>query len=168
MTANSGYAIISVFRNRFVDKYHWFSKEEMDDYIALAQSCPGPVACSSSMIIGYQSAGIIGALAAVLGVIIPPIVMMMLVTTFYTWISTNQTVRIFITGMQAGVCAMLLDVIIGMFKGVMKMSHIYYYAMVVLSFLYVRLTDFSIFYLTLICIAIAVIRYMFFLRKGRE
>ena len=168
MTANSGYAIISVFRNRFVDKYHWFSKEEMDDYIALAQSCPGPVACSSSMIIGYQSAGIIGALAAVLGVIIPPIVMMMLVTTFYTWISTNQTVRIFITGMQAGVCAMLLDVIIGMFKGVMKMNHIYYYAMVVLSFLYVRLTDFSIFYLTLICIAIAVIRYVFFLRKGRE
>ena len=107
MTANSGYAIVSVFRNRFVEKYHWFTKDEMDDYVALSQSCPGPVAVSSSMIIGYQSAGLIGAFAAVLGVIIPPFVMMLLVTLFYTFISTDKTVRIFITGMQAGVCAMI-------------------------------------------------------------
>lgn len=168
MTANSGYAIISVFRNRFVDKYHWFTKEEMEDYIALAQSCPGPLAVSSSMILGYQSAGLFGAFAAVLGVIIPPIVIMILVTCFYTWISSNQIMRIFITGMEAGVCAMLMDVVIGMFKGVMKMNDLFYYAMVILSFLFVRLTDLSIFYLTLICIMIAVLRYLFILRKVKD
>ncbi|MBO7697677.1 MAG: chromate transporter [Erysipelotrichaceae bacterium] len=158
MTANSGYAMLGVIKNRFVDKYGWFTKEEMEDYIALAQSCPGPVACSSTMIIGYQSCGIIGALAAVTGVILPPFIMMVVVTYFYNFISTNPYVRIFITGMQAGVCAMLLDVVLGLFSGVRKMNHVFYYVMVVLSFLYVRLTGFSIFYLALICIGVAIIK----------
>lgn len=158
MTANSGYAMLGVIKNRFVDKYGWFTKEEMEDYIALAQSCPGPVACSSAMIIGYQSCGVLGALASVLGVIIPPFIMMILVTFFYNFISTNQYVRIFITGMQAGVCAMLLDVVLGLFSGVVKMNKPFYYIMVVLSFLYVRLTKYSIFYLALICIGVAIIK----------
>ena len=165
MTANSGYAMLGVIKNRFVDKYGWFSKEEMEDYIALAQSCPGPVACSSAMIIGYQSCGIIGALAAVLGVILPPFIMMVVVTYFYTFISTNQYVRIFINGMQAGVCAMLLDVVLGLFSGVKKLGKPFYYVMVVLSFLYVRLTDFSIFYLALICIGVAVVKTYMIKRK---
>ena len=165
MTANSGYAIIAVFRNRFVEKYHWFTKEEMDDYIALAQSCPGPVACSSSMIIGYQSAGFIGALAAVFGVVLPPFLMMILVTFFYTFISTNKLVRIFITGMQAGVCAMLLDVVLGMFEGVIKMNNYFYYFMVLACFLFVRLTKYSIFYLAIICMAIAVVKTLLFKRE---
>ena len=158
ITANSGYAMLGVIKNRFVDKYGWFTKEEMEDYIALAQSCPGPFSCSTAMIIGYQSCGIIGALSAVLGVIVPPFIMMILVTYFYTFISTNQYVRIFITGMQAGVCAMLLDVVIGLFTGIVKMNKPFYYIMVLLSFLYVRLTEYSIFYLALICIIVAVVK----------
>lgn len=165
LTANSGYAMLGVIKNRFVDKYGWFTKEEMEDYIALAQSCPGPIACSSAMIIGYQSCGILGSFAAVLGIIIPPFIIMALVTYFYTFISTNQYVRIFITGMQAGVCAMLLDVVLSLFEGVRKMNRPFYYAMVLFSFLYVRLTKFSIFYLALICIAIAVIKTLLFKRE---
>ena len=168
MTANSGYAMLGVIKNRFVDKYGWFTKEEMEDFIALAQSCPGPVACSSATIIGYESCGIVGALAAVFGVILPPFLMMILVTFFYTFISTNATVRIFITGMQAGVCAMLLDVVLGLFSGVKKMNKPFYYVMIILSFLYVRLTPYSIFFLAMICIAIAVVKTLLFTKKVEE
>ncbi len=166
MTANSGYAMLGVIKNRFVEKYGWFTKEEMEDYIALAQSCPGPIGCSSAMIIGYQTCGIIGALAAVFGVILPPFVMMILVTYFYNFISTNPYVRIFITGMQAGVCAMLLDVVLGMFTSVRKMNRPFYYLMVILSFLYVRLTAFSIFYLALLCIGVAIVKTYMIKRKA--
>ena len=166
MTANSGYAMLGVIKNRFVEKYGWFTKEEMEDYIALAQSCPGPIGCSSAMIIGYQTCGIIGALAAVFGVILPPFVMMILVTYFYNFISTNPYVRIFITGMQAGVCAMLLDVVLGMFTSVRKMNRPFYYLMVILSFLYVRLTSFSIFYLALLCIGVAIVKTCMIKRKA--
>ena len=52
LTANSGYAILSVMKNTFVQKYQWFSEEEMNDYIAMAPSIPGPIAISASMIWG--------------------------------------------------------------------------------------------------------------------
>ena len=160
MTANSGYAMLGVLKSRFTDKYGWFTKEEMEDYIALAQSSPGPIAVNSSVLIGYQLAGMPGALAAVLGVILPPFIMMIIVTMFYTFISTNPYVRIFIDGMQAGVCAMLLDVMLGLFSGVAKRNHILYYILMILSFLYVRLTDFSIFYLAVFCIAVAIVKVL--------
>ena len=168
ITANSGYAMLGVIKNRFVDKYGWFTKEEMEDYIALAQSCPGPFSCSTAMIIGYQSCGIIGALSAVLGVIVPPFIMMVLVTYFYTFISTNQYVRIFITGMQAGVCAMLMDVVLGLFGGIQKMNKPFYYIMVLLSFLYVRLTKYSIFYLAIICIVVAIVKTLLIKKEVEE
>ena len=100
-----------------------------------------------------------------MGVILPPFIMMVVVTYFYTFISTNQYVRIFINGMQAGVCAMLLDVVLGLFSGVKKLGKSFYYVMVVLSFLYVRLTDFSIFYLALICIGVAIVKTYMIKRK---
>lgn len=168
ITANSGYAMLGVIKNRFVDKYGWFTKEEMEDYIALAQSCPGPISCSTAMIIGYQSCGIIGALSAVLGVIVPPFIIMILVTYFYTFISTNQYVRIFITGMQAGVCAMLLDIVLGLFTGIVKMNKPFYYIMILLSFLYVRLTKYSIFYLAVICILVAVVKTLLIKKEVDE
>ena len=168
MTANSGYAMLGVIKNRFVDKYGWFTKEEMEDYIALAQSCPGPIACSSATIIGYRSCGVIGALASVLGVILPPFIMMVAVTYFYTFISTNTYVRIFIDGMQAGVCAMLLDVVLGLFSGVRKMNNVFYYIMVVLCFLFVKLTALSVFYMALLCIATAIIKTLLIKKKVEE
>lgn len=168
LTANSGYAMLGVFKNRFVDKYGWFSKEEMDDYIALAQSCPGPIACSSSTIFGYRLCGIPGALAAVFGVILPPFIMMILVTFFYTFISTNPYVRLFIGGMQMGVCAMLLDVVLGLFNGVRKMNNIFYYIMVVLCFLAVCLSKLSVFYLALLCIAVAIVKTLMIKIKVEE
>lgn len=165
MTANSGYAMLSVFKNRFVEKYGWFSKEDMDDCIALAQSCPGPIACSSATIIGYLSCGIIGALAGELGVILPPFITMAAVTYFYTFISSNIYLRIFISGMQAGVCALLLDIVLGMFSGIRKKNDVFYYAVIILSFLYVRVTDLSIFYLAIICIVTAVVKTLMIRRK---
>ena len=158
MTANSGYAMLGVLKNRFVDKYGWFTKEEMDDFIALAQSSPGPIAVNSSVLIGYKAAGPAGALAAVLGVIIPPFIMMVVVSLFYNFISTNAYVRIFIDGMQAGVVAMLIDVMTGLFQGVAKRRNILYYLIMLCSFLFVRLTDYSIFFLAMACIAVAIIK----------
>ncbi len=53
---------------------------------------------------------------------------------------------------------MLLDVVLGLFSGVRRMNKPFYYVMVLLSFLYVRLTKFSIFYLAIICVVTAVVK----------
>ncbi len=63
---------------------------------------------------------------------------------------------------------MLLDVVLGLFDGVKKMNHLFYYVMVLLSFLYVRLTKYSIFYLALICIGVAIAKSLLIKRKADE
>ena len=158
MTANSGYAILAVMKSLMVDKYHWFTEDEMNDFMAMSQSPPGPMAVNCSLIAGYQLAGPLGAFAAVVGVLIPPIAIMIVVTYFYRNIVTNQYVRIFMSGMQAGVVAMLVDVIIGLFTKVTQRKSFYPYIIMILSFAFIRFTDFSMFYLIIGCILTAVIK----------
>lgn len=150
-TANSGYAIIAVMRDDFVNKRKWFTEDEISDYIAIAQSCPGPMAVTSSMVVGFQSAGILGSLAAVWGVITPPFVIMVLVSIFYQTIVSNPYVTIFMRGMQMGVVAMLLDVCIGLFLNATKKPGIYPLVVMAIAFLYVRLTNCSIMWLAIGC-----------------
>ncbi len=164
-TANSGYAIIAVMRDDFVNKRKWFTEDEMNDYIAIVQSCPGPMAVTSSMVVGYQSAGFLGSFAAVLGVITPPFVVMVLVTVFYEAIVSNPYVGVFMRGMQMGVVAMLLDICIGLFRNATQKSVAYPLAIMVIAFLYVRLTGCSIMWLALGCGVVGAVRALLIKRE---
>ncbi len=168
LTANSGYAMLGVMKNRFVDKYGWLSGEEMADFIGLAQSAPGPIAVNASILIGFQTAGLPGALVCVLAVILPPFFTMILVSLFYSSIADNALVRVFINGMRAGVCAMLLDVTIGLFSVVSGKRQILYYALMLLSFLYVRLTDLSVSWLAFFCITAGAAKALMMKRKAAD
>ena len=164
-TANSGYAIIAVMRDDFVNKRKWFTEDEMSDYIAIAQSCPGPMAVTSSMVVGFKSAGILGSLSAVWGVITPPFAIMVLVSIFYQTIVSNPYVTIFMRGMQMGVVAMLLDVCIGLFLNATKKPGIYPLVVMAIAFLYVRLTNCSIMWLAIGCGVAGAIRALLVKRE---
>ena len=167
-TANSGYAILAVMKDDFVNRRKWFTEDEMADYIAIIQSAPGAMAVNISMIVGYQSAGFLGSLAAVAGCILPPLVVMTAVTFFYEAIVSNELVFLFMRGMQLGVVGMLLDIIIGLFTNITKGRGIAYpLALMVLAFLYVQLTEWSILYLAVACAAAGVIRALA-IAKGDE
>ncbi len=168
MTANSGYAILSVMKNTFVQKYRWFTEEEMNDYIAMAPSIPGPIAISASMITGYQAAGLAGALAAVSGCALPPLLVMMIVTFFYNSLIANPHVALFLKGMQYGVAAMLLDVLLGLVSNALKKERIYPVILIVLSFLYIRFLRWSVFFLAGSCIVLGVLRALFSQRKEEK
>lgn len=149
---NSGFAIMAMMKRRFVHVHGWFSEEEMDDYIALAQSAPGPMGVNASMIVGYQIAGFAGSLCAVLGCILPALLIMLLVSYFYDALTSQEYVRVFLRGMQMGVVAMLIDVLIGLFGGIVRRREPYLFVLIALAFLYVRFTNFSVLYLSLVCV----------------
>lgn len=165
ITANSGLAIISVLKTTFSSKYKWFTEDEMTDYVALAQSCPGALAVNACSIVGFQSAGLPGALAAVLGCIIPPIIVMILVTLFYTFIISNRYIAVFMEGMSYGVVAMLLDVLIGIFINVTKKGYVYPIIVIILSFIYIKLLNLSQAYLIFACIITGVVKTLILKKK---
>jgi len=168
MTANSGYAILSVLKNTCVEKNHWFTEDQMTDYIALAQSTPGPMGINGSMIIGYELAGMPGALVAALGCTLPPLVIMSLVTYFYEYFIDNKYLQLFMTGMQYGVVAMLIDVMIGMFRNVTKKDKVYTIVAMILAFIYVRYIKKSLFYLAVAFVIAGCVKTMVIKKKMEE
>lgn len=167
MTANSGYAILSVMKANFIGKYHWFTEDEMADYTALIQSTPGPIAINASMIIGYQAAGLPGSFAAVLGCTLPPLLIMTGVTFFYDRIISDPNAALFMKGMQFGVTAMLLDVLLGLFMNVTKKEKLYPCCLILFSLIYLKVSDLSVFYLALACIVVSLVR-TWFINKAPE
>lgn len=168
LTANSGYAILSEMKTTFVSKYKLITEDRMNDYIAMSQSCPGPMAISCSTIVGYQIAGLLGSFVSVLGCIIPPIIIMILVSYFYQFIIQNQIVAIFLKGMSFGVVAMLLDVLIGLFINITKKQWIYPICLMVFSFIYIEYINYSIFFLVVICIVCALIKAKLISKKVED
>ena len=163
-STNGGYAIVAVMKEKFVRKYHWIEEEEMLDLLSIGQSAPGPIAVNTSLLVGYRVAGYPGAFITLLGVILPPLLIMSLLTIFYNRMIASPAVRVFLKGMQAGVAALLVNVTIDLFTNIAKKHDKLFYLLMLLAFLYARFLDFSTLYLALF-MAIAGLLKMRFLSK---
>lgn len=109
-TFGGGFVIVTFMKRKFVDDLHWISEEEMLDMTALAQSSPGAIAVNAAILVGWKAAGFAGMLAAVLGTVIPPMVILSVISLFYQLLAENRYVALILRGMQSGVAAVILDV----------------------------------------------------------
>ena len=82
-TFGGGYVIVTLMKKKFVDDYHWIEENEMLDLVAIAQSAPGPIAVNSATFVGMQIAGILGAVIATLGCILPSCIIVTLLAYVY-------------------------------------------------------------------------------------
>ena len=121
-TFGGGFVIVSLMKKKFVDTLHWLTEEEMLDMTALSQSAPGPIAVNAAILVGRRIAGVPGMLAAVVGTLIPPIVIIGVISLIYAEFSQNEWVKAALTGMSCGVAAVITDVVCGLGGKVVK-SH---------------------------------------------
>lgn len=119
-TYGGGYVIVSLMKKKFVDELQWLTEEEMLDYTALAQSTPGAIAVNAAILVGTKIAGLGGMLIAVLGTIIPPITILSIISLAYEAFAENALVALVLRGMQAGVAAVILDVVCSLGAKVIK------------------------------------------------
>lgn len=116
-TFGGGYVIIPMMRRKFVEQYHWIEEEEMLDMTAIAQSSPGPVAVNASILMGFRLAGGLGALVAALGTVLPPLIIIGVISVGYEAFRDNLYVGYALRGMQAGVAAVIFSVVLRMAWG---------------------------------------------------
>jgi len=125
-TIGGGYVIVPLMRKKFVEELHWIEEEEMINLVAISQSAPGPIAVNASIMVGYRLAGVMGSLVSILGTVLPPLIIITVISKFYVAFKNNQAVNAVLLGMRAGVAAVIIDVIIKMasdiFKGKNKVS----------------------------------------------
>ena len=119
-TFGGGYVIVTLMKEKFVDQLHWIKEDEMLDLIAIAQSAPGAIAVNGAIVVGYKLAGLIGALVAIVATIIPPFVIISVISYFYELFRDNFIISKLLSGMQAGVGAVIASVVWDMGGSVVK------------------------------------------------
>lgn len=113
-TFGGGFVIVSLMRKKFVEELHWITEQEMLDFTAIAQSAPGAIAVNASLLLGYHLAGFLGALTTIIATILPPLIILSLLSFGYTAFQENHLVQSALLGMQAGVAAVIVDIVFSM------------------------------------------------------
>ena len=113
-TFGGGFVIVTLMKRKFVDELHWMTEEEMLDIAAMAQSSPGAIAVNAANLVGWRVGGFAGMLTSVIATIIPPMAILTVISIFYAAFASNPYVSQALRGMQAGVAAVILDVVCGL------------------------------------------------------
>ena len=116
-TFGGGFVIVPLMKKKFVDELHWVEEKEMMDLVAIAQSSPGAIAVNGSIIIGYRLKGIVGALVNILATVLPPLIILTIISYCYDAFRSSAVVSFAMRGMQAAVAAVIVDVVFNMIKG---------------------------------------------------
>ena len=143
--------IISMLQKKFVGELKWIGQEEVMDLVAIAQSCPGVMAVNTSIIIGYRIAGVSGALLTVIGTVLPPMIILTIISACYVQFRSNQIVALVLKGMQAGVSAVMINVTITMSGNVLKKKEALSVAMLVCAAIAILVFDTDVILVILVC-----------------
>jgi chromate transporter len=162
-TIGGGYTMLPIIEKEVVEKNKWVSEEEVMDSYALAQSIPGVIAVNTATLIGSKLSGFFGALAAVLGVITPSIIIIIIVAIFFNrFIEITEVANAF-RGIRIAVLSLLMATTYKMTKKTIK--DIAGIVLAISSFICVMFLNVSPIY---VIIASAVISIIFYYRKEKD
>ena len=150
-TFGGGFVIIPLMRKKFVEELGWIEEQEMMDLTAIAQSSPGAIAVNASILVGYHVAGISGALMTVLGTVLPPLVIISVISFFYQQFRDNVIVNMTMAGMLSGVAAVICDVVINMGKSIVQQKSLLPVLVLIGSFAAVRFFNMNIMMVIFVC-----------------
>lgn len=167
-TFGGGFVIVPLMRKRFVKELGWIEEQEMLDITAIAQSSPGAIAVNASILVGYHVAGIPGALLTVLGTVIPPLIIISVISLFYQAFRDNAVVNLVMAGMLCGVAAVIFDVVVDMGKTVLQKKKLLPVLVLIGAFAAVRFFSVNIILVIVICGIIGGVETLYQEKTGRE
>lgn len=135
ITFGGGYTIVPIIKDKFVRDYGLMSEDEMLDIMALAQSGPGAMAISTSILTGYKLRGPIGAITTLSASILPCILILSTVSVFYEEFRTNFYVNAALEGISGVICAILLMTVYNMGKFAFDKYPVFSGAVMILIFI---------------------------------
>ena len=133
-TFGGGFVIVSLMKKKFVTQLGWLEENEMLDLTAIAQTAPGPIAVNAAVLVGWRMGGFFGMLAAVLGTVLPPMLVLLALSGCYELFSKNRCVALMLRGMQAGVAAVILDVVWGLAEKVVSSRSLFSIGLMLAAF----------------------------------
>lgn len=164
-TFGGGFVIATFMKKKFVDDLHWIDEQEMLDITAMAQSSPGAIAVNAAILVGWQVEGLPGMMVSVLGTIIPPMVILSVISLFYAAFAANTYVAFVLKGMQAGVAAVILDVVCNLGGKVLKTRSPIHIGLMLAAFIASFVYDINVIFIILAAALFGIVRALLLTRK---
>ncbi|MGL4450850.1 MAG: chromate transporter [Sarcina sp.] len=119
-TFGGGYAMIPLIEKEVVEEKKWLTKDEFIDSLVVAQSLPGAIAVNTSIFVGYRIAKIKGGIIAMLGTILPSIIIIIGVALFLADFRENKYINLAFKGISGAVPILVLVAVISLSKSFKK------------------------------------------------
>ena len=165
-TFGGGFVIVTLMKQKFVDKLHWMDESEMLDMTAIAQSSPGAIAVNAAILVGWRTAGFAGMLTAVVATILPPMVILSAISYCYQAFESNRYVALALKGMQAGVAAVILSVVFDLGGKVVQERSALSILLMILAFLATFVFNVNVVLIILAAAAVGVVSVLAARGKG--
>lgn len=108
-----GYAMLSLIGDSVLS-YGWMTEEELLNFTGVETVIPGPIAVNMATYVGYEQGGLLGAILATIGVVLPSFIIILIVAALVKNLMKYQSVKSFIAGMRPALCGLILSVAITM------------------------------------------------------
>ena len=166
-TFGGGYAMISLIENSCVEKKGWITHDEMMNVTVIAESTPGPIAINCATFVGYKQKGLIGAIAATIGMVLPSFCIIFLISMFLDNFLEIAWIAHAFMGIKIAVGILILDAAIKMIRKMQKKPiPLTIMACAFLVMLLIDIFALHVSSITLMLIA-AIISLAIFLTKGK-
>ena len=163
-TFGGGYAMVPIIQSEVAEKRGWIKNEDILDILAISESTPGPIAINSATFVGYQVAGVLGSVMATLGVVLPSLIIISIVSYFFRQFLTFKVVKYAFLGIRAGVLALIVKAAKNMMKACPKNGVAY--TIVALAFILTVVFDINVF-AVIIGSAVTGLVYSLLVNKGK-
>lgn len=167
-TFGGGFVIIPLMKKKFVDDLQWIEEDEMLNLASIAQSSPGAVAVNASILLGYRVAGVLGAMITILGTILPPLIIISVISLFYTAFRENIVVNAVLKGMQAGIAAVIADVVLNLGRNVVRGKDIVSTLVMIGAFVATFFLKINVMYIILVCGCIGAAKILIQTKKAQK
>ncbi|MCR3921160.1 MAG: chromate transporter [Firmicutes bacterium] len=119
-TFGGGYAMLPIIKREVVERHEWLSDEEFVDALAVTQSLPGAIAVNSSIFIGHKVRGIVGALIAMFGSVLPSFFVILIIAIFFARFTEYPMVQAAFAGIRPAIAALIAAAVLKVGRPVMK------------------------------------------------
>ena len=113
-TFGGGYAMIPLLQEEVISR-GWLTSEKFMDLLAVSESTPGPIAVNMATFVGSSQCGILGALIATLGVVLPSFIIILLIVAIAKNLLKLGGVKAFLIGVRPVVVALICFTAVSMF-----------------------------------------------------
>ena len=112
-TFGGGYAMLPLIQKEVL-AHNWMEIEEVINFIAVSESTPGPFAINCATYVGMETGGILGAICATFGVVLPSFIVILCVARFYKKFKESKIVSSVMTGLRPAVIGLIGSALVSM------------------------------------------------------